>query len=792
MGHQKYYAKLAKRYYGPFQILKPINEMAYQLKLPNHWLIHNAFHVGLLKPYKGKPPKEAIMEDPPEVESQEEELQPEFVLRHEDKILRHGKIIRCSQFGLSLFAPLFFQELGNCCQRKATRNMEKAAAFVLILSVLAPHVSGNPAFSFYGLDSVLSQAHIDPSAQNDSFLSLSSSQRRFLGQSGTFDTQKKIDSLLTFETTVPISIKLVGFSNEDRLQLEDQFSHYIDVVSRDEKVKVVGGDAHELVVLLKPILTVEPTTTTLANTIYNAISKQLEKPSSLANANLKPVDYSVIDAIIKEDLSKPLKAYTIYLLNLQKQKHSYAYSYNWREPSASVSRCLGSLWTGGDRYMWIDLAAGPVEYGPALSGEGLLPRGDAHPLATLHSNRQGQKAFMADLASLVWSATQMLLAPSIRVPMHFETDMDVHFIHIRGSEEDVDSRGLDWNLIESTFSEESRNGLLLSTQHLKFYTHAIKMSSCSVCMASVSRAMRSYTSRFHFENYTLIVSDYLDSKQLHWALRHSRHELLIKAGITHSSAARVVPVYVFDLDQDRHLLLDRYHQAIAFRDMVIAVRTRSSHGVSDYTCNGRHVVLQSRQLERPIVGALLQTLWGVTPTHLRWSAQHNNSIVDYTWSVGQTPFGPFSDMLSLSFVQKDAAPRNTLLITFNNSVSSAIEVLRSAKAHGGERKLLGAKRHAEFMQRWHVFYFKLEKVMSSISHFDFDTALYFMKSTDHDLLRLHRLLYEAATEVQTTLVCFSDPPFPWKPILGFGCILIVVVYLWMKREKLFYNKKKQF
>ncbi|MCO5601661.1 hypothetical protein L7F22_055784 [Adiantum nelumboides] len=79
-GHQKYYAKLAKRYYGPFQILKPINEMAYQLKLPKHWLIHNAFHVSLLKPYKGEPPKEAIMKDPPEVEGQEEVLQPEFVL----------------------------------------------------------------------------------------------------------------------------------------------------------------------------------------------------------------------------------------------------------------------------------------------------------------------------------------------------------------------------------------------------------------------------------------------------------------------------------------------------------------------------------------------------------------------------------------------------------------------------------------------------------------------------------------------------------------------------------------
>ncbi|MCO5557666.1 hypothetical protein L7F22_011235 [Adiantum nelumboides] len=96
-GHQKYYANLAKRYYGPFQIFKPINKMAYQLKLPNHWLIHNAFHVSLLKPYKGEPPSEAITEDPPEVEDQEEVLQPESILRHEDKVLRHELSIPSSQ-----------------------------------------------------------------------------------------------------------------------------------------------------------------------------------------------------------------------------------------------------------------------------------------------------------------------------------------------------------------------------------------------------------------------------------------------------------------------------------------------------------------------------------------------------------------------------------------------------------------------------------------------------------------------------------------------------------------------
>ena len=64
-GHQKFYAKLAHRYYGPFQILEKINPTSVRLKVPEHWQIHNAFHVSLLKPYKGVPPSAPIEEDPP-------------------------------------------------------------------------------------------------------------------------------------------------------------------------------------------------------------------------------------------------------------------------------------------------------------------------------------------------------------------------------------------------------------------------------------------------------------------------------------------------------------------------------------------------------------------------------------------------------------------------------------------------------------------------------------------------------------------------------------------------------
>ncbi|MCO5551623.1 hypothetical protein L7F22_005128 [Adiantum nelumboides] len=78
-------------------ISERINNVSFRLRLPDTWKIHNAFHVSLLKPFKGDVPDDGEPDEQPEVEENEEILVSEQILAHKDTktkgILRAGNIL---------------------------------------------------------------------------------------------------------------------------------------------------------------------------------------------------------------------------------------------------------------------------------------------------------------------------------------------------------------------------------------------------------------------------------------------------------------------------------------------------------------------------------------------------------------------------------------------------------------------------------------------------------------------------------------------------------------------------
>ncbi|TVU07992.1 hypothetical protein EJB05_41374, partial [Eragrostis curvula] len=667
---------------------------------------------------------------------------------------------------------------------------------LLLLPLLISLAPAATAAAYAGIDSFLAAAAArDPSASNDTFAALPASLRRALAAPSPILPSR----LLSLSAGVPVHVRLAGasFPASSSRSLPSLVSSAVSsapfLSSRRPHRLALSHTLHLDVV--GPVAAGK-----LASRASAAVRAHLDNSAApFHTTQLSAVPYSLVDDLVAEDFraltsahggSDSASAVYIYLLDLGPQPRQYAYTAaasGADSSSPGFSRCLGPVWTGKERYIWIDLGAGPVHYGPAQSGDGVLPRGEFHPLATLHGRPKSEKALLADVASLILSAYKSLLVPSLRIPVHYENSLLIRFVHIHGNEKDP--VGLDFSSMEQSIKD---GNLPYDGQSLKFELHTVKYSECPICSFAIARSTNSFTSRFLFENYTLIVNEYLDSKRLRQVLSDSSDEMHRLAGVRDDEYDKVVPVYVFDLDHDRLLPLDRHHQAVAFGDMVVAVRTRSSQTVSDYSCNGRHIITMTRNLERPIIGSVLQSMWGVSPTHMSWSPEHNATVVDYTWSTGHTPFGPFSETKSLSFVQKDAARRNVLLTTLNFTISSTIDVLESMAAHGGESILLRKKRHVEFIQRWNLLTYKLEKVVSAMSRLDYEKAMYFLRSSDHDLYAIHSLVYQASQELEASLVCFKDPPFPWVPVSMSGVFVFGFFYVYSKKDKLFRSKRKQF
>jgi len=107
--------------------------------------------------------------------------------------------------------------------------------------------------------------------------------------------------------------------------------------------------------------------------------------------------------------------------------------------------CGTTMWAGQLRYMWIDLTAGPLLYGPHTSGEGLvsefsIPRLDNFQVESEEGHGGHHFAFiqefLAEVVALVGKTADLLIEPSLHhFPVPLAKTLRLHLVHITNDPE---------------------------------------------------------------------------------------------------------------------------------------------------------------------------------------------------------------------------------------------------------------------------------------------------------------------------------------------------------------------
>lgn len=250
------------------------------------------------------------------------------------------------------------------------------------------------------------------------------------------------------------------------------------------------------------------------------------------------------------------------------------------------------------------------------------------------------------------------------------------------------------------------------------------------------------------------VHPYLASKELRAWLQRFYHELPGLKGRTSHGGELVLPAFVYSLAEPMILLLDRFHQAVPFEDMVLGVQSRAGLAQLDATCAGAHALMDTARAERALLGALLQSGWGVAPSDVTWSAARNETEASLLWAVGATPFGPYSARDRLSFALRDAAARAALHARAAEVVAQVQQLAGYYDEFGVEvDAVLGEKEQLLALQRTNVLAHKLDRASAYLSLHNFNLARYYLHSTRHDLAALSKLLSDGAKALGSRLVC---------------------------------------
>jgi len=649
---------------------------------------------------------------------------------------------------------------------------------------------------------------------------------------------EKIDQL-KFSVGVFVDVKLVGFNQNPFVKPDTILQRYLEIFNPagggeavTRILRTQGGSDQVPLVKTRYVYRVSMAKDSLVPKLASAIHSYAEKhhskhvtAASTADTDdlTVKINPAVVDDIIAQEYEQNGLSYTLYILNLPALKlgtptgprseylyfmptldRSYTGTFTATEPRPV---CGSSLWVGKQTYAWIDLTAGPNDFGPETSGDGAvtehtLPRVEgllAHAKTSkvskssprtsakdkdLHSKTH---AFFSELGAVLHRSVNLLITPpAYYFPIPYTAHVVVTLIVIRdypAADAKVQSA---WEQLTHRFQP-----FALAGQSVSVETHFLSFEDCDLCVAAFSHALRTHPAGDVLKDgLKTSVSQYLDASDLHeWLGRFDLRVWRLNAAAAEGrgakgSTVRSVTAFVYDLQTEELLLLDKSSQAVSFPDMVVGVQTRAAAAELDFSCDQRSMALDPADATRAVTAGLLQSVWGVAPTHTYWTppprgagagagagaGEGNNgsssgtanaaaaaattAATDWLWSSGLTPFGPFSHSSEFSFVQTNAAFR-TVLLSEVARVHGHLAALNSdLRAFGHEvEEVFSDSEHLLYLRRWNIFSFKLGKARHYLSLNNFNEALYYVRSCQHDVAAMGKIVKAAQSRMVLGLDC---------------------------------------
>eukprot|EP00808_Paulinella_micropora_P025444 g2189.t1 len=520
----------------------------------------------------------------------------------------------------------------------------------------------------------------------------------------------------------------------------------------------------------------------LAESLAAALQKQAdEEAASFLRRMLVPL--GVVDDLVQQSFQsiQHSRTFTLYLLNplrpRNREGHPVPYTYSQRDPGPGGDDCSVVSWLGSDdRYAWLDLSAGPLVMGPATTGEGLVTSNTLPLISPLDLSSRSQSEssavpkahlspvahhLMAEMAAFAHKTAKQLLVPDItRAVPPYTRKLVIQILQI--SEDVNNAQSTDWVMR----MEEELQAMSLLGQEISVMARSLSFEECTLCVSAYTNSLKSHTSRYRAgKSFRTVLHPYLDSQVMHDWLEHfglSFWGLAFKQGGRGSPAGvsaeekTTLPVFLYDLLTPKLVFLDRFLLAKSFPDMVLAVQSRSSGALLDYTCSegGQGIKISTQDPRRAIMAALLDSQWGIASPALHWSAAHRRVVTDYTWAIGPTPFEHFSTSFTLSFAHRDSGPRHLVWGVLNQTLVELEELSEHADSYGKDlAEVLTDAEMLQVTQRWNVFKHKVDKTLQLLGLHNYRNSFMYVRSARHDLQALHKLVHQGLERLIPAMHC---------------------------------------